>query len=149
MKLKSLFLFLLPLGFLAAFAFKGNEGAELAQTAPPKLYVKDWVLDTILNAAKDTLLLPATDVQSNYEWSYHITRTSISGTANVAVSVQASGVRTGNNDWTQVAITSGTGATNEILSSASFFGRRHRIIVNGTGTQSTSYRITAVLKLKN
>jgi len=149
MKLKAIFLFLLPLAFLAAFAFKGTEGAEMADPNPPKFYTREWVLDTILNAAKDTLLLPAVDVQSNYEWSYHIVRTSISGTANVAVSVQASGVRTGNNDWTQVAITAGTGATNEILSGTSFFGRRHRIIVNGTGTQSTSYRIAAVLKLKN
>lgn len=136
---------------LAATAFKAedSQATALATPAPPRLFTYEFPLDTISNAANDTLLLPATDVQSNYEWAYFVTRTSISGTANIAVSVQASGLRSGNIDWTQVGITSATTATNEIVSGTSFHGRRHRIIVDGTGTQSTSYRITAVLKLKN
>lgn len=142
---------------MTATAFKGEEAAgvsraemsSLAAPNPPRLYSYEFTLDTISNAANDTLSLPATDVQSNYEWSYFITRTSISGTANIAVAIQASGVRSGSTDWTQVGVTSATTATNEIVSGTSFYGRRHRIIVDGTGTQSTSYKITAVLKLKN
>lgn len=136
---------------LTATAFKGEESqaASMAAPNPPRLYSYEFTLDTITNAANDTLTLPAADVQSNYEWAYFITRTSISGTANIAVSVQASGVRSGSTDWTQVGVTSATTATNEIISGTSFHGRRHRIIVDGTGTQSTSYKITAVLKLKN
>jgi hypothetical protein len=137
---------------ITATAFKGETRAEMAAFAAPsapRLYSYEFSLDTITNAANDTLALPATDVQSNYEWAYFITRTSISGTANIAVAVQASGVRSGNTDWTQVGVTSATTATNEVVGSTTFHGRRHRIIVDGTGTQSTSYKITAVLKLKN
>lgn len=128
-----------------------EDSSTLSASAPsaPRLYTYEFTLDTLSNANNDTLLLPATDVQSNYEWAYFITRTSISGTANIAVAVQASGVRSGNADWTQVGVTSATTATNEIVSGTSFHGRRHRLIVDGTGTQSTSYKITAVLKLKN
>lgn len=132
---------------ITATAFKVEDSHNFS--TPPRLYSQEFALDTISNANNDTLFLPATDVQSNYEWAYFVTRTSISGTANIAVSVQASGLRTGNADWTQVGVTSATTATNEIISGTSFHGRRHRIIVDGTGTQSTSYRITAVLKLKN
>ena len=128
-------------------AFESSEHAAAAP--PPRLYSYEFSLDTIANAANDTLSLPASDVQSNYEWAYFITRTSISGTANIAVTVQASGVRSGNTDWVNVGTTSATTASNEIISGTSFHGRRHRIIVDGTGTQSTSYKITAVLKLKN
>lgn len=119
----------------------------IAPNAAPQFFTKKWSLDTIANAANDTLAL-GSNILSNYEWSYHITRTSISGTANIAVTVQASGLTTGNDDWVTVATTSATTATNEILSGVSFYGVRHRLIVDGTGTQSTSYKITGVLKKK-
>jgi hypothetical protein len=152
--MRKILAFIIPaaLVFAAIVTLSGFEDSNTVNTAgpsAPRLYTYEFTLDTITNAANDTLLLPATDVQSNYEWSYFITRTSISGTANIAVSVQASGVRSGNTDWVQVGVTSATTATNEMVSGTSFHGRRHRIIVDGTGTQSTSYKITAVLKLKN
>lgn len=119
----------------------------IAPNAAPQFFTKKWSLDTIANAANDTLAL-GSNILSNYEWSYHITRTSISGTANIAVTVQSSGLTTGNDDWVTVATTSATTATNEILSGVSFYGVRHRLIVDGTGTQSSSYKITGVLKKK-
>lgn len=140
-------------GMVALLSFKGEETASrpreavVEPMASPSLYTKDFTLDTITNAANDTLALGA-NILSNYEWSYHIIRTNISGTTNIDVTVQASGNTTGDTDWVTVATTSATTATNEILSGVSFYGLRHRIIVDGTGTQSSSYKIKAILKKK-
>lgn len=144
-------------GALSLSSFDGSEAERLPARAEgvenvyatSKTATYTWTLDTLTNAANDTLTLPFGNVLSNYEWAYFVTRTNISGTTNLAVSVQASGVKTGDTDWTQVGVTSATTATNEIVSGTSFHGLRHRVIVDGTGTQSSSYRITAVLKLKN
>lgn len=141
------------LGMAALLSFKGEETASqpresvVEPMASPSLYTKDFSLDTITNAANDTLALGA-NILSNYEWSYHIIRTNISGTTNIAVAIQASGNTSGDTDWVTVATTSATTATNEILSGVSFYGLRHRVIVDGTGTQSSSYKIKAILKKK-
>lgn len=149
------------IGALALSAFAGPDAeatklpvktasvSDFGLYAPSKTATYTWTLDTITNAANDTLTLPFGNILSNYEWAYFVTRTNISGTTNIAVSVQASGVKTGDTDWVQVGVTSATTATNEIVSGTSFHGLRHRIIVDGTGTQSSSYRLTAVMKLKN
>lgn len=140
-------------GMASLLSFKGEETASqpreavVEPMAAPSLYTKDFPLDTITNAANDTLELGA-NILSNYEWSYHIIRTNISGTTNIAVAIQASGNTSGNTDWVTVATTSATTATNEILSGVSFYGLRHRVIVDGTGTQSSSCKIKAVLKKK-
>lgn len=140
-------------GMAALLSFNGEEAAAqpresvVEPMAAPSLYTKDFTLDTITNAANDTLALGA-NILSNYEWSYHIIRTNISGTTNIAVAIQASGNTSGDTDWVTVATTSATTATNEILSGVSFYGLRHRVIVDGTGTQSSSYKIKAVLKKK-
>lgn len=118
---------------------------ELAPS--PRVLQKTWDLDTISNANNDTLTLPWT-LQSRYTGALQITRTSISGTANVAVSIQTSVTSSTSTDvtWVTVATTSGTGATNELLTLAETYGQRYRIIVDGTGTQSTSYRLSWMSK---
>lgn len=121
-------------------------------TAPPpaRLLVKTWALDTITNAANDTLTLPWT-LQSRYTGSLQITRTNISGTTNIAVSIQASVTSSSGTDatWVTVATTSATTATAELLTLAETYGQRYRIIVDGTGTQSSSYRLSWLSKLHN
>jgi hypothetical protein len=83
-------------GMAALLSFKGEETASqpreavVEPMAAPSMYTKDFTLDTITNAANDTLALGA-NILSNYEWSYHIIRTNISGTTNIAVAIQASG----------------------------------------------------------
>lgn len=141
-------------GFLALFCvgalflnFKPTDApqtvSEAEYFAPPTTLPYTWSLDTISNANNDTLDLPWV-LQSRYTQAYQITRTSISGTANVAVSIQANVAYRDSTDpvWVTVATTSGTGATNELLTLAESYGQRYRIIVDGTGTQSTSYRIS-------
>ena len=89
-------------------------------------------LDTITNTEADTA------------------RTSLSGTANTTMVLQESNVSTGGAaTWYTVATASGTGATVTTISAANLYGRRHRLILTGTGTQSTSYGITATLKKVN
>lgn len=130
---------------LAAYLFLFFAGKpEAAQYAPaPSLLTKTWALDTISNAANDTLTLPWA-MQSRYTGALQLTRTNISGTTNLAVSVQTSVASSSSVDptWITVATSSGTGATNELITISETYGQRYRIIIDGTGTQSSSYRVS-------
>lgn len=119
-------------------------------------------LDTITNTEADTMYIVltgsasvysvanATVFNSNFIYNYVINRTSLSGTANTTLVLQESNVKTGGTGtWYTVATASGTGATTTTISAANLYGRRHRLILTGTGTQSTSYGITATLKKTN
>lgn len=109
----------------------------------PNILAYTWDLDTITNAANDTLVLPWS-IQSRYTGALQVTRTNISGTTALAVSLQASVTNSSSTDvtWVQVAATSGTGATAELLTLSELYGQRYRVIIDGSGTQSSSYRIS-------
>lgn len=124
--------------------YVGEDGTQYEPNAS-NIVRYTFALDTISNANNDTLSFPY-NVFSSYSSLYQITRTNISGTTNVSVALQQSAVTSGNSDWVTVATTSGTSSTNEALTLNPTYGIRYRLIVDGTGTQSTSYRITAVLK---
>lgn len=134
---------LLFLTSLLFFAGKPEDKAKAEPMATPNVLPKTWALDTITNAANDTLTVPFT-MQSRYTGALQITRTNISGTTNVAVSIQTSVTSATSTDvtWVTVATTSATTATAELLTLAETYGQRYRIIVDGTGTQSTSYRLS-------
>lgn len=112
-------------------------------------------LDTITNTEADTILVgPSASTyytfNSNFAYIYVLARTSLSGTANTTMVLQESNVSTGGAaTWYTVSTASGTGATVTSVSAANLYGRRHRLILTGTGTQSTSYGITATLKKVN
>lgn len=128
----------------------------------PNFYAYPWPLDTITNAANDTLYFPGRlrPVMSDFIQSYSITRTSISGTANVAVKIEESnhpytgstpptlGWVTAINNLGAAADTDATTATEELIKLPASYGVSYRVIVDGTGTQSTSYRVRVVLKKK-
>jgi hypothetical protein len=135
---------LLALVGLVTFAGKPEKAERESLAAPaPKLLQYTWTLDTLSNANNDTITVPWV-IQSRYTGALQITRTSISGTANVAVSIQASVTNSSSTDvtWVTVATTTATTATAELLTLAETYGQRYRIIVDGTGTQSTSYRLS-------
>jgi hypothetical protein len=113
------------------------------------LLTKTWALDTITNAANDTLLMPWT-MQNRYTGALQITRTNISGTTNLAITVQTNVASTSSTDatWITVLTSSGTGATAELLTLEETYGQQYRIIVDGTGTQSSSYRLSWLGKKK-
>lgn len=115
-------------------------------------------LDTITNTEADTLYVGTNAASqssaylfnSNFAYIYVLNRTSLSGTANTTMVLQESNVSTGGAaTWYTVATASGTGATVTSVSASNLYGRRHRLILTGTGTQSTSYGITATLKKVN
>lgn len=112
-------------------------------------------LDTITNTEADTVLVGPSATSyytfnSNFAYIYVLARTSLSGTANTTMVLQESNVSTaGTATWYTVATASGTGATVTSVSASNLYGRRHRLILTGTGTQSTSYGITATLKKLN
>lgn len=112
-------------------------------------------LDTITNTEADTILVgPSASTyytfNSNFAYIYVLARTSLSGTANTTMVLQESNVSTGGAaTWYTLATASGTGETITSVSASNLYGRRHRLILTGTGTQSTSYGITATLKKVN
>lgn len=140
-------LFIALVAGLFFFAGKPEAGQRAEQFAAPNVLPKTWTLDTIANAANDTLTVPFT-LQSRYTGALQITRTNISGTTNLAVSIQASVVGATSTDvtWVTVATTAATTATAELLTLAETYGQRYRIIVDGTGTQSSSYRLSWLSK---
>ena len=157
MKNKLLFALLALIASIAVFsAFDRPEAQSTAESqsivydagSVKPYYHKEYSLDTITNAANDTLTLPVT-LYSPFEGVFQIVRTSISGTANVALKVEQSNTLTGNTDWVSVSTGSGTGATTEALQLTSMNGLRYRVIIDGTGTQSTSYRCHVTLKRKS
>ncbi len=105
----------------------------------------NFTADTITDAENDTLSLPY-NLFSSFTSLYQMTRTNLSGTTNVAVTLQQSALTSGNTDWITVGTTSGTGATAEALTLNPTYGVRYRLIFDGTGTQSSRYTLTAVLK---
>ncbi len=158
--------FILPLFAFVAFAVAlvaWNYPESEYQTSSTTLYDYAWTKDTITNAANDTLYLPSRmrPVNSDFLIAFAINRTSISGTANVAVKVEESvypytgstpptrGWVTSLNSVGGAADTDATTATEETIRIPNAYGRSYRIIIDGTGTQSTSYDARIILKKKN
>lgn len=154
------YLILFALALIAFLAFNAKTmpeaqdveytGAEALNFEPNASNVVRYTFtaDTITDAENDTLAFPF-NVFSSYSSLYQLVRTNLSGTTNVSVTLQQSALTSGNTDWVTVATTSGTGATAEALTLNPTYGVRYRLIVDGSGTQSTRYVITAVLKKTN
>jgi hypothetical protein len=158
--------FIFPLFVFVAFAIglvAWNYPESEYQTAATAPLSHTWTKDTITNAANDTLYLPSRmrPVNSDYMIAFSINRTSISGTANLAVKVEESvynytgstpptrGWVTSLNSVGGAADTDATTATEETIRIPNAYGRSYRIIIDGTGTQSTSYDAAILMKKKN
>lgn len=108
-----------------------------------------FTADTITNTEADTLLLPA-DFVSPWSYAYHIVVDSLSGTDTIRFTVQESVARSGNTDWVTVATGAGSAFVSPIrLSAVLMYGRRQRLIITGSGTQSTLYAVTFLAKKVN
>jgi hypothetical protein len=158
--------FIFPLFVFVAFAIGlvawNYPDGEYQTSGGSSMFEHAYTKDTITNAANDTLYLPSRlrPVNSDFLIAVAINRTSISGTANVAVKVEESvypytgstpptrGWVTSLNTANSSAATAATTATEETLRIPNAFGRSYRIIVDGTGTQSTSYDVRLLMKKK-
>lgn len=123
--------------------------SAISYEQPKKAVTFDYRVDTITNAEKDTLLLPATFL-SRFSYLITVYRTSLSGTHNVKIYLDESNATaaTDNNHWRTIDSTSTTTATLGVLDGDEVYGRRHRIRVSGTGTQSSAYTIRSTYKYK-
>jgi hypothetical protein len=164
----ALALCILALSFRAPVA--APEAVELGYTkdatgevyfAPSgSFYERLYTLDTITNAANDTLYLPSNmrPLFSDFQMAVNILRTNISGTTALAVKVEEtnwpySGSTPPTNGWVATlnsagtaAATAATTATTEQLLIPHAYGINFRVIVDGSGTQVSSYRLRWTLK---
>lgn len=115
-----------------------------AQTLDP-LYAYTFTPDTITNTERDTLLLP-TDFVSPWSYLYHVVIDSLSGTDTLAFTIQESALKSGNTDWVSVATGAGSRGNPARITGDLMYGRRQRIIIIGSGTQSTRYSIMFLAK---
>ena len=105
-----------------------------------------FTADTITNTEADTLLLP-TDFVSPWSYAYHIVVDSLSGTDTLRFTVQESVLRSGATDWVTVSTGAGSAFVSPVrLSAALMYGRRQRLIITGSGTQSTRYTVSFLAK---
>lgn len=126
------------------------------------IYEKTFTKDTITDAGNDTLYLPSSmrPVISNFIHGLSVTRTNISGTTNLAVKIEESTYRysgttpptagwaTSLNTAAAAAATAATTATTEEIRLPDSHALSYRVIIDGTGTQSSSYVIRWILKKK-
>lgn len=136
---------LLALAFtVMAFAPSGPDSDN--KYGITEYYVYAPSQDTITNTEADTLTIPA-NLLSLWSASFSVNLTQLSGTADVAVVIQKSNTSSGS-DWKTLDTFTGTsGLLHEEYSE--LLGRRYRLILTGSGTQSTTYDIDAILKKKN
>jgi len=127
-------------------------------------YMYTWATDTITNTENDTLYLPYRVIPylSDRQGCYSLKRTSISGTASTTAKLEQSpypytGSTPPTAGWTSVLNSAGaaaaTAAADTVTANVVFYipnsyGMTYRYIVDGSGTQSTSYVLRAVLKKK-
>mgnify|MGYP006931609411 CR=1 FL=1 len=166
---------LLVLAFAGIVAFGSGSRAEEAavvnestaegefQSVGTGFLEYTYTLDTISNAANDTLYLPSRmrPVLSDYIMTYSVKRTNISGTTNIAVKIEESTYKYSSSTpptagWVaslntagSAAATAATTATEEEIRLPNAHGVSYRCIVDGTGTQSTSYVIRVIMKKKS
>ncbi len=148
--------------FILSMSAFNNDADTDYQTSSTMLYEYTWTKDTISNANNDTLYLPSRlrPVNSDYIMAVSVTRTNISGTTNLAVKVEGttynytgstkptSGWCPALNTANAAAATAATTATEETLMIPNAYYKNYRVVVDGTGTQSTSYTIRLVMKKK-
>lgn len=139
-----------------------TESGLLTYAPTGTFYELTYTKDTITDAANDTLYLPSRlrPVLNDYQVSVSVTRTNISGTTNLAVKLEGSnyaysGSTPPTAGWGPVlnsanaaAETSAKTATHEFFNLEHLYAINYRTIIDGTGTQSTSYVIRWVFKRK-
>lgn len=102
--------------------------------------------DTITDSEIDTLLLPA-DFTSPWSYAFHVVTDSLSGTDTLAFTVQESILKSGTTDWVTIASGTGSKTVSPVrINAALMYGRRVRLIIRGSGTQSTTYAVTFLAK---
>jgi ABC-type glycerol-3-phosphate transport system substrate-binding protein len=107
------------------------------QTATP--FYAYSVTDTITDGENDTIEIP-TRLVSKWTSLYHVNVSSLSGTVGLSNILQEA-ASYGSTDWVQVDSINHTAAAVKRLDNEVIYGPRQRLIIDGSGTQSTRYTI--------
>lgn len=125
---------------------------EEASTLPYYIYpagATAFVSDTITNGENDTINLGA-NLISRWSYNWHVNTTEISGTQNIIAIVQetnnASASYATPTDWIEVARDTFTTDEDARITGETVYGIKQRLILDGTGTQSTTYSVKFAAK---
>lgn len=135
--------------FFLAFAFSESFDED-EFVAGSTIYENTFTADTITNAENDTLTI-SPNLISFWSYNWTLRATQESGTKDVIFILQESNERTGDS-WYEVErdTASGSGTTITRLFGSGLSGRaqgvRQRVILDGSGTQSTTYVVKATYK---
>lgn len=126
------------------YAFKGAEAEAMYSGSP--LYQYAFPSDTITDTEADTLLIPVR-LLSRWGYNWTISTTQLSGTQNLSCQLQESNTYTGS-DWIDVGspVTTSGAADLDRAIGEFVYGVRQRLIITGSGTQSTTYSVTTTYK---
>lgn len=135
------------------FSFTSNAPDEEEFVAGSSIYENTFTADTITDAENDTLAIsPALISNWFYNWTLRVTQAT--GTKNVIFILQESNERSGDS-WYEVERDTATGSGETIVRlygsglSGRVSGVRQRVILDGSGTQSSTYVVKATLKKDN
>jgi len=140
------------LAFLACalFSFTETAPAESELVAASPVYEYTFTADTITDAENDTLTVSPYLISNwKYNWTARVNQES--GTKSVIFILEESNERTGDS-WYEVErdTASGSGETITRLFGSGLSGRvagvRQRVVLDGSGTQSSTYTVKVTLK---
>jgi len=156
---------IIGLGILSALAFSdrdaSKEAVEINMTeeefknfsaesfAPRSAPIRVTVTGAIASSENDTLAFPY-KLDSNGTLGTSIERTNVSGTTNIGALMQMSMYSSATaTDWLHCDSASTTTATTFHIKKLNVEGSRLRLIMDGRGTQSSTYKVTWLLKPTN
>lgn len=139
--------------FAAALMFaESTRKSELYNTPPAvsNYYTREFTADTITNAENDTISIPAQFLDA---WvpNVFLETTQLSGTQAINLIIQENSKLTGTTGWVSVdtvALSGSSDADRLSYPAAPYWvrGLRMRVIIDGSGTQSTRYTGRVVAK---
>jgi hypothetical protein len=142
------FLGLIAIALTFTASRNADEAAAEFQTTNV-IYSNSWA-DTITDATNDTLLIP-TSLVSLWSYNHVITAVNVSGTTSIIAVLQENNARTGT-VWYEVERDTLAAAGTKRLHGGAINalgyvkGVRQRLILDGAGTQVSTYSVTTTLK---
>lgn len=131
---------------------ESTRNSELYNTPPAvsNYYTREFTADTITNAENDTISIPAQFLDAWVPVAF-LETTQLSGTQAINLIIQESSKTTGTTTWVSVdtiALSGSADADRLSYPAAPYWvrGLRMRIIIDGSGTQSTRYTGRVIAK---
>jgi len=137
---------------IALLFAESTRNSELYNTPPAvsNYYAREFTADTITNAENDTISIPAQFLDAWVPNAF-LETTQLSGTQAINLIIQESSKTTGTTNWVSVdtiALSGSADADRLSYPAAPYWvrGLRMRIIIDGSGTQSTRYTGRVIAK---